>query len=68
MILTGETVYTANVKTNSVDKWACFGETPTAYKGDAETLCFLRRGQKIVTLPKRCVFLSEEAALAALSK
>ena len=68
MILTGETVYTANVKTNSVDKWACFGETPTVYKGDSETLCFLRRGQEIVTLPKRCVFLSEEAALAALRK
>lgn len=69
MSFKGLTVYTANAKTNKVDKWKCIGEL-NAVKNDnvKELLCFLIAGKKYVSLPKRCVFETKEAARAALKK
>ena len=68
MILTGETVYTANARTNKVDRWRCVGESADFPKDGSERFCTLRRGMETAIVPRRCVFLTEEAALAALSK
>lgn len=69
MSLTGKIVYVANAKTNKVDEWTCIGEFNTVTNGKfKERLCFLQGRRKYVTLPKRCVFETYEAALAALKK
>ena len=69
MSLKGKTVYVANAKTNKVDKWKCIGEFSRTENGKVrERLCYLMGAQKYVTLPKRCVFDTKEAALAALKK
>ena len=62
--LVGKTVYTVNAKTNSVDEWVCFGEFTGLYQGKKERLCFLEKDKKRLVLPKRCVFLTKEKALA----
>lgn len=69
MSLNGKTVYVANAKTGKVDKWKCIGEFNRTENGKViERLCYLVGSQKYVTLPKRCVFESREAALAVLKK
>lgn len=59
----GETVYTVNAKTNSIDEWECFGEINGIYRGKGERLCMLEHDGKQAVLPKRCVFTSREKAL-----
>lgn len=61
-------VYVANAKANTVDSWTCTGEMNAIYKGKKELLCILYKGRRSVVLPKRCVFETYEAALAALKK
>ena len=51
----GDTVYTINAKTNTVDSWTYNGMLPT--KDGA--LCHLVNGKKYCCLPKRCVFETE---------
>ena len=69
MSLKGKTVYVANAKTNKVDKWKCIGEFSRMENGKVrERLCYLQGANKYVTLPKRCVFDTKEAARAALKK
>lgn len=68
MSFIGKTVYTVNAKTNTVDSWVCFGEITGVYQGKKERLCFLQKLRKTLALPKRCVFESEEAALAVAKK
>lgn len=69
MSLKGKTVYVANAKTNKVDRWLCIGEFNTVENGRfKERLCYLQGTNKYVTLPRRCVFDTREAALAALKK
>lgn len=64
-----KTVYVANAKTGKVDKWTLVGEFNTQKNGKfKERLCYLQGGNKYVTLPKRCVFDTKEAARAALKK
>lgn len=62
--IVGKTVYTVNAKTNSVDDWVCFREFTGLYQGKKERLCFLEKDKKRLVLPKRCVFLTKEMALA----
>ena len=61
-------VYVANAKTNTVDAWICSDEMTANYNGKKERLCFLNRGRQNAVLPKRCVFETEEAALAVLNR
>jgi hypothetical protein len=69
MSFKGKTVYVANAKTGKVDKWTCIGEFSRTENGKVrERLCYLMGTQKYVTLPKRCVFDTKEAVLAALKK
>jgi len=69
MSLKGKTVYVANAKTGKVDSWTCIGEFSTQENGKVkERLCYLQGRKKYVTLPRRCVFDTREAALAALMK
>ena len=69
MPLNGKTVFVANAKTGKVDRWKCIGEFNRTENGKVkERLCYLMGNQKYVTLPKRCVFDTREAALAALKK
>jgi hypothetical protein len=69
MSLKGKTVYVANNKTGKVDKWKCIGEFSRTENGKVrERLCYLMGVHKYVTLPKRCVFDTKKAALAALKK
>ena len=69
MSLKGKTVFVANAKTGKVDKWKCIGEFSRTENGKVrERLCYLIGGEKYVTLPKRCVFDTREAARAALKK
>lgn len=69
MSLKGKTVYVANAKTGKVDKWKCIGEFSRTENGRVKArLCYLMGGKKCVTLPKRCVFDTKEAARAALKK
>ena len=69
MSLNGKTVYVANAKTGKVDKWKCIGEFSRTENGKVkERVCFLMGATKYVTLPKRCVFETRKAALAALKK
>lgn len=69
MSLKGKTVYVANAKTNKVDRWVCIGEFNRTENGKVrERLCYLQGAKKYVTLPKRCVFDTREAARAALKK
>ena len=69
MSLKGKTVYVANAKTGKVDKWLCIGEFSRTENGKVrERLCYLQGAKKYVTLPKRCVFDTKEAARAALKK
>jgi hypothetical protein len=64
-----KTVFVANAKTGKVDKWRLVGEFNTQENGKfKERLCFLAGSKGIVTLPKRCVFDTKEAARAALKK
>lgn len=64
-----KTVFVANAKTGKVDKWTLVGEFNTQENGKfKERLCFLAGGNRFVTLPRRCVFNTKEAALAALRK
>lgn len=69
MSFKGKTVYVANAKTNKVDTWKCIGEFSRMENDKVrERLCYLMGVRKYVTLPKRCVFETREAALAALKK
>lgn len=69
MSLNGKTVYVANAKTGKVDKWKCIGEYSRTENGKVrERICYLMGGPKCVSLPKRCVFETKEAARAALKK
>ena len=69
MSFKGKTVYVANAKTGKVDRWLCIGEFNTVTNGNfKERLCYLQGTNKYVTLPRRCVFDTKEAALAALKK
>ena len=69
MSLKGKTVYVANAKTGKVDKWKCIGEFTRTENGKVkERLYYLQGANKYVTLPKRCVFETKEAARAALKK
>ena len=69
MSIKGKTVYVANAKTGKVDKWKCIGEFNTVENGKfKERLCYLQGGDRYVTLPRRCVFDTKEAARAALEK
>lgn len=61
-------VYVANAETKKVDAWICTGEINTTDRGKKETLCLLRKGRTSCALPKRCVFETEEAALAVLNR
>lgn len=65
----GKVVYVANAKTGKVDKWRCIGEFSYQASGKiTERRCFLAKGKYSCSLPKRCVFDTREAALAALKK
>ena len=69
MGLEGKTVYVANARTGKVDRWKCIGEFSRVENGRiVESLCYLMGTQKYVSLPKRCVFETREAARAALNK
>ena len=69
MSFKGKTVYVANAKTGKVNTWKCIGEFSRTENGKVrERLCYLMGTQKYVTLPKRCVFETKEAAYAALKK
>lgn len=65
---TAKIVYVANATTNKADEWILTGELNATYKGKKETLCLLSKGRRSCALPKRCVFETKEAALAALQK
>lgn len=60
-------VFVANAKTKKVDTWFCTGEMRANYQGNDELLCILKKRNKSCVLPKRCVFETKEAALAALA-
>lgn len=45
----GDTVYTVNNKTNTVDSWTLSGTYVTGYY-------LLKRGGKMCWIPKNCVF------------
>ena len=63
-----KTVFVANAETNDVDAWILTDEIVATYQGKKETLCLLRKGRRSCALPKRCVFETEEAARAVLSR
>ena len=64
-----KTVYVANARTGKVDRWKCIGEFTSCVNGQVkEGVCYLRKGSRYVSLPKRCCFDTEEAALAVLKK
>lgn len=60
----GQTVYTVNGKTNTVDSWECAGVLPTK----DELLVCLVNGKKMCHLPARCVFESEAEAKSIAEK
>jgi hypothetical protein len=55
----GQTVFTVNAKTKSVDEWVCNGFLPQR----DEILVHLTRGTKYMFLPLRCVYTSRGKAL-----
>lgn len=59
-------VFVANAKTKRADAWILTGKIGGAFNGKRETLCLLSKGRKSCALPERCVFETEEAALAVL--
>lgn len=63
----GKFVYTANAATDKADCWLCVSTFRGSYQGKMENLCVLERGKTKTILPKRCVFLTKEAALTVLS-
>ena len=60
----GQTVYTVNGKTNTVDSWEYAGVLPTK----DELLVHLVNGDKWCYLPARCVFESEAEAKSIAEK
>ena len=60
----GDTVYTINAKTNTIDDWILDGFINTP----EEPFCQLTKGSKFCALPKRCVFKDKDQALKVLSK
>lgn len=60
-------VFVANANTKKVDTWFCTGEMEAIYQGEKQTLCILKNRNKSCVLPKRCVFATKDAALAALA-
>lgn len=67
MLVQGQTVYTANAKTKTADKWKVLGQFPS--QGKPEKRYILEdEAKRITTLPERCIFQSETEALAVLNK
>ena len=67
MTLKGKTVFVPDTKTGKVNKWTCIGEFSRTENGRVvERLCYLMGAQKYITLPKRRVFETREAARVAL--
>ena len=60
--MVGDTVFTINAKTRTVDRWTCAGMFHGLYQGKNELLCELKNGKKWVILPYRCVFTTEKEA------
>lgn len=61
-------VFTVNAKAGTVDAWILTGEIVGIFNGKKEPICLLGKGRKSCALPKRCVFETEEAALAVLNR
>lgn len=59
-------VFVANAKTKEADAWILTGQFKATYQGKPELICTLSKGRKLCALPMRCVFETEEAALAVL--
>lgn len=60
----GDTVYTVNNKTKSIDSWSYAGTLRTP----DELLVQVTRGKQYMFIPARCVFTTEAEARRVLNK
>lgn len=69
MSFKGKTVFIVSAKTGRVSAWQCIGEFSRTENGTVrERLCYLKGAEKYLTLPKRRVFDTYEAAKASIGK
>ena len=69
MSLKGKTVFIVSAKNGKISAWQCIGEFSRTENGKViERLCYLKGVEKYLTLPKRRVFDTYEAAKASRDK
>lgn len=67
MGMAGKVAYTVNDKTKAVDRWNWVAEFNGVYHNRNERLCVLRDDKgRMLILPRRCIFETEEAAREVL--